>query len=153
MLTSNTRNEAGLAFEKKTAFERSLLAVSILTPNCTPAQTICPIPILPVVDRRPTESCVLNRRSPTPILDQGRLILHIRNSLIYMEPRLIRSRAPLTPSLMRIYQPFYLLLTSSWLNTTALSATLCLCRAQLDHKPSRIWLSLRKKKRSKDCSL
>lgn len=112
-LTSNTRNEAGRAFEKKTAFEKSLLAASTLTPNCTPAQTIYPIPILPVVDRRPTESCVLNRRSLTPILDQGRLILRTRNSLIYMEPRPIRSRAPLTPSLMRIYQPFYLPLTSS----------------------------------------
>ena len=152
-MTSNTRNEAGLAFGKKTAFERSLLAASTLMPNYTPVQTICPIPILAVVDRRPTESCVLNRRSPTPIADQGRLILHTRNSLICMEPRHIRFRAPLTHSLMRIYQPFYLPLTSLWLNTTALSVTLCLCRSQLDHKPSRTWLFLRKKKRSKDCSL
>ncbi len=152
-LTSNTRNEAGLAFEKKTAFERSLLAASTLTPSYTPTQIIYPIPILAVVDRRPTESCVLNRRSPTPIIDQGRLILHTRNNLICMEPRHIRFRAPPIPSLMRIYQPSYLPLTSLWLNTTALSVTLCLCRSQLDHKPSRIWLFLRKKKRSKDCSL
>ncbi len=152
-LMSNTKNEAGLAFEKKTAFERSLSAASTLTPNYTPTQTVYPIPIPAAVDQRPTESCALNRRSTTSIIDQGRLILHTHSSLICMEPRHTRFRVRIIPSLMKIYQPFYLLLTSLWLNTTALSVTLCLCRSQLEHKPSGIWSSLRKEKRSKDCSL
>ena len=137
-LMSNIKNEAGLAFEKKTAFERSPLAVNTLMPNYTPAQTAYPILILAVVDQRPTESYVLNQRSPTLIVNHGLLILHTRNSLICTEPRHTRFPAPLTPSLMRTYQPFYLLLTSSWLNTTAPSVTLSLCRSQLDHRHSRI---------------
>ena len=152
-LMSNTRNEAGLAFEKKIACERSLLAANILMPSYTPVQTAYPILILAVVDQRHTESCVLNLRSPMLIVDLGLLILHTRNSLIYTEPQHTRFLAPLTPSLMRIYQQFYSLLTSSWLNTTAHSVTLCLCRSQLDHRHSPIWSSLRKRKRSKDCSL
>ena len=133
-LMSNIRNEAGLAFEKKIAFERSLLAANTPMPNYTPAQTAYPILILAVVDQRHTESCVLSPRSPTLIADHGLLIPHTRNSLICTEPRHTRFPAPLTPSLMRIYQQFYSLLTSSWLNTTAPSVTLCLCRSQLDHR-------------------
>lgn len=117
---SSTRNEAGLAFARKTTFEKWLLEATTLIPSCIPVPLVCFQTLnLVVAGRRPTESCALNRKFLTSTSVQGPPTLHSPSSTIYREPQPMPSHLLLILSSVKASRPYYSRRTSSWPNTTA----------------------------------